>query len=471
MTSRRCASGSVRAAEAARTERVRAFGTACVTRSAHRRPDASRSAHTVPLPVGGRGLGMGPTQRAPPRSSSRGPPGARARARRAAPGARAHGHPRPPRRDRAARRRADRRRRVRLGRPHERRTARASCAGGCAGHPGGWPRSGGRRPTRSAGPTWSPPTSTQEGLLAALPEPRRPRPVRGRGGCAAAAPGDPRRRRRRALSHRASSRPERGRTCDLVVLASPSAARAYGALVEAPPRRSRSGRRRRARRARPGVDGRRRGARRATSTVWSPRSERALGVAVDSAAMVICFLTDFGLQDDFVGTCHGVIARIAPEARVIDVTHGIPPTARAAGRARAREHPAVHAGRRPSRRRRPRRRRVAPSARPVATATGGSSSARTTVCCCRQRSGRGSLTCGSSRNPDVRARDDLADVPRPRPLRAGRRAPRERRAARRARAAARPEALVRLDLPEPRVRATSGSTRRCSTSTASATSP
>jgi S-adenosylmethionine hydrolase len=42
---------------------------------------------------------------------------------------------------------------------------------------------------------------------------------------------------------------------------------------------------------------------------------------------VITFLTDFGLQDDFVGTCHGVIARIAPEARVIDVTHGIPPQA------------------------------------------------------------------------------------------------------------------------------------------------
>jgi S-adenosylmethionine hydrolase len=40
---------------------------------------------------------------------------------------------------------------------------------------------------------------------------------------------------------------------------------------------------------------------------------------------VITFLTDFGLQDDFVGTCHGVIARIAPETRVIDVTHGIAP--------------------------------------------------------------------------------------------------------------------------------------------------
>lgn len=43
--------------------------------------------------------------------------------------------------------------------------------------------------------------------------------------------------------------------------------------------------------------------------------------------MVIMFLTDFGLQDDFVGTCHGVIAGIAPDARVIDVTHGIAPQA------------------------------------------------------------------------------------------------------------------------------------------------
>jgi S-adenosyl-L-methionine hydrolase (adenosine-forming) len=42
---------------------------------------------------------------------------------------------------------------------------------------------------------------------------------------------------------------------------------------------------------------------------------------------VVTFLSDFGLQDDFVGTCHGVIARIAPEVRVIDVTHGISPQA------------------------------------------------------------------------------------------------------------------------------------------------
>ena len=41
----------------------------------------------------------------------------------------------------------------------------------------------------------------------------------------------------------------------------------------------------------------------------------------------ITFLTDFGLQDDFVGTCHGVMKRIAPQAEIIDITHGIPPQA------------------------------------------------------------------------------------------------------------------------------------------------
>jgi S-adenosylmethionine hydrolase len=39
----------------------------------------------------------------------------------------------------------------------------------------------------------------------------------------------------------------------------------------------------------------------------------------------ITFLSDFGLQDDFVGTCHGVIKRIAPDVQIIDMTHGIPP--------------------------------------------------------------------------------------------------------------------------------------------------
>ena len=37
----------------------------------------------------------------------------------------------------------------------------------------------------------------------------------------------------------------------------------------------------------------------------------------------ISFLSDFGHEDEFVGVVHGVIARIAPEVRVIDITHGI----------------------------------------------------------------------------------------------------------------------------------------------------
>ncbi len=38
---------------------------------------------------------------------------------------------------------------------------------------------------------------------------------------------------------------------------------------------------------------------------------------------VITFLSDYGLDDDFVGVCHGVMARLCPQARVIDLTHGV----------------------------------------------------------------------------------------------------------------------------------------------------
>ena len=41
-------------------------------------------------------------------------------------------------------------------------------------------------------------------------------------------------------------------------------------------------------------------------------------------ARPITFLSDYGHDDDFVGVCHGVIARITPDARVLDVTDGIP---------------------------------------------------------------------------------------------------------------------------------------------------
>jgi S-adenosylmethionine hydrolase len=38
----------------------------------------------------------------------------------------------------------------------------------------------------------------------------------------------------------------------------------------------------------------------------------------------ITFLSDYGYRDEFVGVCHGVIARRCPQARVIDITHGVP---------------------------------------------------------------------------------------------------------------------------------------------------
>ena len=41
----------------------------------------------------------------------------------------------------------------------------------------------------------------------------------------------------------------------------------------------------------------------------------------------ITFLTDFGLRDDFVGVCHGVIKRIARDVQIIDVSHGVAPQA------------------------------------------------------------------------------------------------------------------------------------------------
>ena len=38
----------------------------------------------------------------------------------------------------------------------------------------------------------------------------------------------------------------------------------------------------------------------------------------------VCFLTDFGIADDFVGTCKGVMYSIAPGIQVLDLTHEVP---------------------------------------------------------------------------------------------------------------------------------------------------
>src|SRR4051812_2972782 len=73
---------------------------------------------------------------------------------------------------------------------------------------------------------------------------------------------------------------------------------------------------------------------------------------------VITFLTDFGLQDDFVGVCRGVIKRIAPDAQILDLSHGIRPQAVTEGAlVLARAIPylpvGVHLGVRPARGRGP----------------------------------------------------------------------------------------------------------------------
>jgi S-adenosyl-L-methionine hydrolase (adenosine-forming) len=40
---------------------------------------------------------------------------------------------------------------------------------------------------------------------------------------------------------------------------------------------------------------------------------------------IVTFLSDYGLADTFVGQCHAVLARLAPAARVVDLTHAVPP--------------------------------------------------------------------------------------------------------------------------------------------------
>ena len=49
------------------------------------------------------------------------------------------------------------------------------------------------------------------------------------------------------------------------------------------------------------------------------------------ATAPITFLSDYGSDDEFAGVCRAVIARIAPDATVIDLTHGIPRLAIAQG--------------------------------------------------------------------------------------------------------------------------------------------
>ena len=103
-----------------------------------------------------------------------------------------------------------------------------------------------------------------------------------------------------------------------------------------------------------------------TAILARPRGRRAARSARSGerrSPPCISFLSDYGLQDEFVGVCHGVIARRCPRARVIDITHAIPRhDVRAGALALARGAP-VPARRGAPRGRRPRRRRRAARAR------------------------------------------------------------------------------------------------------------
>lgn len=42
------------------------------------------------------------------------------------------------------------------------------------------------------------------------------------------------------------------------------------------------------------------------------------------SAPVVTFLSDYGYGDEFAGVCRGVLASRCPQARIIDMTHGVP---------------------------------------------------------------------------------------------------------------------------------------------------
>jgi S-adenosylmethionine hydrolase len=52
---------------------------------------------------------------------------------------------------------------------------------------------------------------------------------------------------------------------------------------------------------------------------------------VAEAFRFITFLSDYGLEDEFVGVCRGVVKRFAPDVQILDIAHGIPPQDVSAG--------------------------------------------------------------------------------------------------------------------------------------------
>ena len=171
------------------------------------------------------------------------------------------------------------------------------------------------------------------------------------------------------------------------------------------------------------------------------------------AGAAITFLSDYGYDDDFVGVCHGVIARIAPAVRVIDVTHGVARHDVRSGALILRRalpyfpagvhlavvDPQVGGERRAVAAARPQRSRPRPRrARQRAAVAGGRA---------LRRRGRG----GRHRPLAAAPRAGVGDVPRPRHLRAPGRAHGRGHALSPRRRADRPDELVSWSMPRARV--------------------
>jgi len=58
------------------------------------------------------------------------------------------------------------------------------------------------------------------------------------------------------------------------------------------------------------------------STPPSPTCETE---RVPGNGRTIVFLSDFGYRNEWVGICHAVVNRIAPESSIVDLSHGVPP--------------------------------------------------------------------------------------------------------------------------------------------------
>jgi S-adenosylmethionine hydrolase len=69
----------------------------------------------------------------------------------------------------------------------------------------------------------------------------------------------------------------------------------------------------------------------ALAIVVTPRIDRGAEAVHAAHAPIIVFLTDYGTLDDAVAICKGVMLGIAPDARIVDLTHQVTPYSIAEG--------------------------------------------------------------------------------------------------------------------------------------------